>query len=901
MTTRMNDEPGTGNEIPSGEEPSDYMDLRQEVAGFLGANKERLVGDIDRVLKKAVRGYDDLPAEVFEDARQSFRELLQLSIDYYEAEGSPVTHIKSVTDNIGRKHAGQGMLLPAVVDGFDAAETYVWEKLTEALLPGGHSPSAWIELGKMRDRFGKLVRRFLRRAYVKEEATAGQRQLEEFRALSNLGQVIGSTVDLEKVLGQILEVATGLMQSGMGSIMLLDSTGKYLEAVADTGLSRTWAHRDKVPVNTSLSGVAIRRNEYVMAKDDELAAFELPRAAGGRKIRSALSIPVTVNEEPIGVIELYDTAPRSYTDRDVTMLMTFGPQAGVAIKNARSFQEERKHRRQATIMTEVAQAVSETRDLDELLETIVEKTAAALGVDRCSLFLYGSGTNALTFMAGYGRSALQSWLLRQFSVPMAELGAATARAVRERKPVVVDATEEEPSLEFRIFRGPGVDSYLQVPLYVKDELLGLMSLEFTSGEVKFTGDDIALAESLARQAAVAIQNRRLQEKLFEQQLAVRNAEMNERLYRERERSEALLRAAPDAVFLIDKGMKVVLVNPAAEFLTGWSLEEARGRGCHEVLYGSESAPGLCPGPECAIYRILSGEHVSYAEDNLITRSGRRVLVGGTFAPIFGPAGNVDSVAAIYRDISEQKELEKYALMQREMDIASGIQSSLLPREHLLAGGVSVHARQHQAKIVGGDWYDYWSYGDHVFLVIGDASGSGVGAAIFATMAIGALRVEAREHNRIIEIMEHVNEGLYQFNRSESFVTVFFGVLDLTTMTLSYTNAGHEEPLSVGEQDKNPRRLTTSHKSLLGVFKNPDLDVGRRKLYPGERLVLFTDGVIDAKNSRGRFFGLKRLNRFVASNRDMPAEGFIDSLVGNVLDFCNGEPKDDITVMVCDIP
>jgi sigma-B regulation protein RsbU (phosphoserine phosphatase) len=320
-----------------------------------------------------------------------------------------------------------------------------------------------------------------------------------------------------------------------------------------------------------------------------------------------------------------------------------------------------------------------------------------------------------------------------------------------------------------------------------------------------------------------------------------------------------------------------------------------------VLYGSESAPGRCPGPGCAINRILSGEHVSYTEDELITRSGRRIPVGGTFAPIFGPDRKIESVAAIYRDISELKELEKYALMQREMDIASGIQSSLLPRERLLAGGVSIHARQHQAKIVGGDWYDYWSYGDRVFLMIGDASGSGVGAALFATMAMSALRVEAREHDRIMEVMEHVNRSLYRSNRSESFVTVFFGVLDLSTMVLSYTNAGHEEPLSVGAEDKSPRTLTSSRRSLLGVFKNPDLDVGRRKLDPGERLVLFTDGVIDAKNPRGKFFGLKRLNRFVASNRGLPAEEFIDSLVGSVLDFCNGEPKDDITIVVCDIP
>jgi PAS domain S-box-containing protein len=897
----MNEETGAGNEIPSGEKTSDFSDLRREVAVLLRARQGDFVKQIDHVLKGTVPGYDDLPAEVFEDVRQSFRELLRLSIGYYEADGSAVENIKSIASDIGRKRANQGMLLQAVFDGFDAAETYVWGKLTEALLPGGYSPNAWIELADMRDRFTKLVRRSFRRAYVKEEAEASRRQLDELRALSNLGQVIGSTVDLEKVLGQILDVATGLMHSGSGAIMLLDSTKKYLEPVADVGLSRTWTHMDKVPVNVSLSGVAIRRNEHVMAKDDELAAFELPRAAGGRKIRSALSIPITVNEEPIGVIELYDTAARSYTDRDITMLMAFGPQAGVAIKNARSFQAERKRRRQAVIVTEVAQAVSETMDQSQLLDAIVEKTAAALGVDRCSLFFYDEGTNALAFMAGYGRSTLQSWLLHQFSVPMADLGAATARAVRERKPVVVDASEEEPSLEFRIFRGPGVESYLQVPLYVKEELIGLMSLEFTGGEATFTGDDVALAEALARQAAVAIQNRRLQEKLFEQQLAIRNAEMNEKLYRERERSEAILRADPDAVFLIDRNMKVLLVNPAGEFLTGWSQEEARGRGCHEVLYGSESSPGLCPSPGCPINRILSGEHVSYAEDNLVTRSGRRIPVSGTFAPIFGPARMIDSVAAIYRDISEQKELEQYAFMQREMDIASGIQSSLLPRGRLVAEGVNIHARQHQAKMVGGDWYDYWSYGDRVFLVIGDASGSGVGAALFATMAIGALRVEAREHSRIIEIMEHVNQGLYQSNRSESFATVFFGVLDLTTMTLSYANAGHEEPLSLGAHDKIPRPLATSQKPPLGIFKSADLEVGRRKLYAGERLVLFTDGVIDARNPRRRFFGLKRLNRFVTSNRGLPAEDFIDSLIGSVLDFCDGEPKDDITVMVCDIP
>ena len=236
---------------------------------------------------------------------------------------------------------------------------------------------------------------------------------------------------------------------------------------------------------------------------------------------------------------------------------------------------------------------------------------------------------------------------------------------------------------------------------------------------------------------------------------------------------------------------------------------------------------------------------------------------------------MENVVAVYRDMSEQKELEKYALMQREMDIASGIQTSLLPRRAAAGQRVSAcMARQQQARVVGGDWYDYWSYGDKIFLVVGDASGNGVGAALFATMAMSALRVEAREHNKIMEIMEHVNQQPVLANRTDSFVTVFFAVLDLPTMTLSYSNAGHEEPLCHGGPGQGARALCLEQPVSSGHILPRRPRRQAPKADSGERLVLFTDGVIDAQSSRGKFYGLKRLNRFVATNRDRPADEFI---------------------------
>ncbi|MBN2168017.1 MAG: SpoIIE family protein phosphatase [Actinobacteria bacterium] len=897
----MNGKENTDKTSVQGDGVQDFKELKNSVVGYMHENKDSIISRIEETIELInPEYYMDFP-ELKEEIHTFMRDFYQLFVDHLEVGEIPERYVESLAQDVGNKSREYELSLETLMSIFDLSENLVWNIVSEEVLACEFSTRSWLLLANIKDKFYKELMRHIRLSYLREERAAANKQANEFRALFNLGQAIVSTIDLSEVLGQILEALAGLMQVRMGSILLLDEQKRYLEPAADMGLSRSWVQREKIPLGHSIAGVAIKRNEFVLAKDDELSSFELPRAAAGRKIRLALSIPITVDGEAIGVIEIYESIPRNYSDLDITMLTTFGPLAGVAIKNARLFSEEQRRRRQANILTEVAQSVAETRDLDELLDTIAEKSAVALGVERSSLFLYEPEASSLTFMAGYGRSTLQVWLLNQFHVPIGDLGEDTRKALETKQPVIAEDIGEELSLESSIFRGPGGWSCMQVPLAIKDELIGLMSLEYASGETVLTSDDMALANSIAKQAAVAIQNKKLQEKLFEQQLSMKNSEMNETLYREREKSEAVLKTTPDAVFVVDRERRVTLINPAAEFLTGWSVDEAKGRNCCEVMYGFEAMPDRCPRPECPINRLLAGEYISYREDKLVTKPGRTIPVGGTFGSMFDPDGRIESVVAIYRDISEQKELEKFAMIQREMDIASGIQTRLLPKERLLAGGVSIHASQQQARMVGGDWYDYWVHDDKIFVMIGDASGTGVGAALFATMALSSFRVEAREHDRILDVMEHVNNSLFRANLADSFATVFFAVLDLKTMTLSYSNAGHEEPLCIGSENKNPKVLSSEHRSLLGIFAHANLDVNKYKFNSGERLVMYTDGVIDAQNSKGKMFGLKRLNRFVVVNKDRSAEEFIKLLMENVLEFSDGEARDDFTVLVCDIP
>lgn len=246
----MDEQRVDSQETAAGKAAQDLKSLRSAVARHLRDNKESLVAEIDRVLSSTMPEYDSLSADVISDMRQSFRDFVQLYMDYFEAAELPMKFIKSLATDVGKKRVRQGIRFNDAIGAFEEGETHVWDSITRELGTPDFTAEAWIELGKMRDRFTKQVRHYTRRAYLIEERSTVERQLEEFRALASLGQAILSTVDLEEVLGQILEVATSLMQAGMGAVLLLDQTGEFLEPLADMGLSRSWVARRRSPWRT---------------------------------------------------------------------------------------------------------------------------------------------------------------------------------------------------------------------------------------------------------------------------------------------------------------------------------------------------------------------------------------------------------------------------------------------------------------------------------------------------------------------------------------------------------------------------------------------------------------------------------------------------------------------------
>lgn len=239
-------------------------------------------------------------------------------------------------------------------------------------------------------------------------------------------------------------------------------------------------------------------------------------------------------------------------------------------------------------------------------------------------------------------------------------------------------------------------------------------------------------------------------------------------------------------------------------------------------------------------------------------------------------------------------------IESELAIARDIQMALLPklfslipkREEFDLRALIVPARE-----VGGDFYDFFPLDPHRFcFLIADVSGKGVPAALFMAVTKTLIKATARDRPGPAEILTQVNAELAADNASNMFVTVFCGVLDARTGDLDYANAGHNPPVLIGT-DGRPQLLKETPQLLLGIMDGMVYRSASRRLAPGERLLLYTDGVTEAKNAHDAFYSEARLLATLDSASQLALGSLIEKLLGSVRSFAGETPQsDDITLL-----
>lgn len=237
----------------------------------------------------------------------------------------------------------------------------------------------------------------------------------------------------------------------------------------------------------------------------------------------------------------------------------------------------------------------------------------------------------------------------------------------------------------------------------------------------------------------------------------------------------------------------------------------------------------------------------------------------------------------------------------ELDVATRIQMSMLPKNFSVDERVELFATMKAAKEVGGDLYDFYKLDDdNLFITIADVSGKGVPAALFMVAAITNLRnftSSLKSPDDLKIAIENTNERLCTNNDGEFFVTAFSGVLDLTTGIFRYVNAGHNPPL-IRRRGKNFEELPMELNFVLGGWEDWQYIQQEIQLEEGDTIFLYTDGVTEATDSAGKLYSLERLQKFLNERaKNSSAEEILSAVHESLQKFSgDAEQSDDITML-----
>lgn len=236
-------------------------------------------------------------------------------------------------------------------------------------------------------------------------------------------------------------------------------------------------------------------------------------------------------------------------------------------------------------------------------------------------------------------------------------------------------------------------------------------------------------------------------------------------------------------------------------------------------------------------------------------------------------------------------------LERELQVAFEIQTSILPQTLPKLAGYDFGALMVPARAVGGDFYDLISLSSNkVGIIIGDVADKGVPSAIFMAQTHALLYAMATRNASPARVLQRVNKLLIKIGESSLFVTVLYGVLDKRTNTFSYARAGHELPIIV-TSDGQVQLAPYDQGQLMGVLDKPTLDEQTLSVPPGGMILLYTDGVIDARHSNGDSFGMERLIGELETVGFGSAQELCDHLWNTLESFQSKTAQEDDVTMV----
>jgi sigma-B regulation protein RsbU (phosphoserine phosphatase) len=561
-------------------------------------------------------------------------------------------------------------------------------------------------------------------------------------------------------------------------------------------------------------------------------------------------------------------------------------------------------------LVEISEEINSSLDLDEVLKKTATLVKRLVDYEIFGVMLLDESTQRLyhRFTIGYGEQASKDW-----QIPLGQgitgTAAATGRAVR------VGDVREDPRYINII---DSVRSELVVPLVVKGQSIGVLDIQSTQVDY-FTRDQQSVLTLMASRLAVAIENARLFERVRSQAdtLLVLNEvgrEANSILD-----VEELLRRAAELV------KRVINYQILGILLYDESTHVFRHR--LDVKYG-QSAQGkelrVTPNEGIVGAAISSGHPVRVSDVTLDSRyimvnpetrselaipmihKGRVVGVLDLESPqtnyftedhvqtlmILGAhlAVSLEN-ARLYEQLARDE-----SRMERELTAAQRLQNALLRPVPTVDFGLDIAARILSARQVCGDLYDFLSYGtQQLGVALGDVSGKGSAAALYGAVATGILRSLSPHKLQPAELLRQLNQLVSDRRVEGRYMTFCFATWQKGRHQLRVANAGQTQPLLWKDGRVEQLKLTGFP---IGIFDDATYDEWSVKLSSGDILVFYSDGLTEASNREGKFFGAGRLKTVLEQGSKLSSADLADRMLEEVQEFTEGGAiTDDRTLVV----
>ncbi len=371
------------------------------------------------------------------------------------------------------------------------------------------------------------------------------------------------------------------------------------------------------------------------------------------------------------------------------------------------------------------------------------------------------------------------------------------------------------------------------------------------------------------------------------------------------RTRLIIESSLSAIVIMDSYGLITDWNYQAEKIFGWSRNEAIGQRLEDLIIPLRFRNAHRQGLKLFLHTGIGPMLNELVEQVAIRRDGSEFPVELSIAPL--KLGNAYIFSGFIHEITARKAAEQkirqsevnLAIAQSEIKIAQRIQASLSPSAPIKSDHFEVTGYCLPADQVGGDYFDYFFRNeDHLDMIIADVSGHSIGPALFMVETRSAIRSQVNRLGTPSETLGVLNNFLFEdLDNADYFITLFYLQYDITQHQLSFVNAGHPPPLLFSPFEKECRQLDAGG-MILGVRKNIIFEEKTTTLAKGDLILLYTDGLIEAENPEGDFFGVERASQLFIQYAHLPPEKIIEALLNHLKQFCRSESfKDDITLMV----